>query len=327
MRHPTGTAVAVGCAVIAFWLAIGSGARAQPRVHFDVHGDCPSGQDVASAFGAQVLSAASEQGVWRVEVRGSAEGAALTLHAPEGAVVSTRTIESNDCNALAQAFALIVLAHFVELRLIDAPVAEPVPEPEPTRAAPVAAAEPAGTAQQLATAPDRALGLGVALGAGLGLGVAPSSAAPALDLSLGLGPRDAGWRARLAAQLTATVRHESTTDRIEHWRTGARLELGGRLRLTPAVWGEAAAGGGVTLARVTALDLPEQPATTRLWPALSASLALGVELGPAWSLRWATAAQLYPRTDRYRVEPEGVVAKSPKADVMTTLGLQFDALL
>jgi hypothetical protein len=175
--------------------------------------------------------------------------------------------------------------------------------------------------------PQRALGLGVALGAGLGLGVAPSSAAPALDLALALGPRDEGWRARLAAQLAATTRHESATDRIDHWRSGARLEFGGRLLFAPALWGEAAAGGGLTLARVTALDLPEQPATTRVWPAVSASLVLGIELWPAWSVRWATAAQLYPRTDRYRVEPEGVVAKSPKAEVMTTLGLQFDALL
>jgi hypothetical protein len=322
--------IAVGLVALVLAIAFSAGVRAQPRVHFEVSGTCPSEADVVSAFGEQVLaSVAAEQDAWRVQVHdGSAEGATLLLRTPRGELASTRSIRSSDCAALAQAFAFIVLAHFVELRLIEPQVAPEVAD-EP---APPSQTTPALRAQQRAEprtepGPTAALELGVALGAGLGLGVAPSSAAPTAELALGLGPPRGGWLGQIGVRVSTPVQQESATDRVEHWATGARLELGGRVPLTRRVWFAAGAGGAIALARVTALDLDRQPATLRFWPAASASIAVGLALWPTWSLRWATAAQLFPRRDRYRIEPEGVVAEAPRADVVTTLGLQFDTLL
>ena len=314
----------MGCAVLG--LAFGSGAHAQPRVDFDVDGSCPSQAELVGAFGAQVLLAArAEREAWRVQVQdGGAAGATLVLRTPAGELASTRTIRSEDCAALAQAFAFIVLAHFVELRLIEAQAAPPVTG-EPAGAAEARPAAPANT--QAEPTPASALALEVALGAGLGLGLAPAGAAPAAELALGVGPPRGGWRAQLAAQVSTPVRQRSATDRVEHWASGMRLELGGRIQLGRPWWLAAGAGGGVTLARVTGLDLAQEPATLRLWPAVTISVALGFELRPAWSLRWATAGQLYFRSDRYRIEPEGVVAESPRAAIASTLGLQFDAPL
>jgi hypothetical protein len=309
-------------------LVLGSKAHAQPRVHFDVAGSCPSQAELVRAFGAQVLVAApAEREAWRVQVQegaGEAAGATVVLRTPAGELASTRTIRSDDCAALAQAFAFIVLAHFVELRLIEA---QPAPSmtTEPARAADT---RPAASATAPADpAPVTALTLDVALGAGIGLGIAPAGAAPAAELALGLGASPSGWRAQLAAQLSAPVQQSSGSDRVEHWASGMRLELGGRIRLGRPWWLAGGVGGGIAFVRVTALDLAQEPATLRLWPAATMTVALGLQLLPAWSLRWATAAQLHFRSDRYRIEPEGVVAESPRAAIASTLGLQFDAPL
>lgn len=304
-------------------------AHAQPPVRFAVQGGCPSQDQLVAALGSQVAAAAPEQRAWSVEVESVDDRrATLLLRTPEGEVSTERTIESADCHALAQAFALIVLAQFAELRLLST---APSPAPAPAPAAPPRPARRVTTTAESPRAP--ALALDVAALAGLELGMAPGSAAPAAGLSLGLGPAtdlpapNCCWLARLDTRVAAAVRAENATDRVERWTSAARLELGWRFRLGAAAWLAGTAGGGVTLARVTALDLDTTPSALRVWPALSVAALLGLPLGTRWALRIQSAASLYPRVDRYRVEPEGIVARSPRVELMAGVGLEFRAPL
>jgi hypothetical protein len=311
-------------------------AVAQPAVRLAVAGDCPSADELSRALGGQVRAAADGEAAWTIEVEPAPPRAGLRLRAPDGALALERAIASEDCRALAQAFALIVIAQFAELQLLVAPSA---PAPTPTPAAPPISRDAPEHEQEHEhehehereheREPAVPLALDVALLGGAELGIAPFAAAPAAGLALGLGPepRAGGWLARLDLRVAAPVQHESASDRVERWGGALRAELGGRLPLGFGAWLAATAGGGVTLAHVTALDLAGEPGALRIWPALSLSALGGLALGARWSLRLQASASVYPRTDRYVIDPEGVVAKSPRAELAAGLGLQFESPL
>jgi hypothetical protein len=298
------------------WIGGPALARAQPQVHFAVRSSCPSEAELVHALGGQVIPAPSDLAAWSIEVENAGpDGATLILRTPEGEVSAQRTIASYDCGALAQAFALIVLAQFAEIHLL------------PTVVGPSAApGARAGHTTDGRTAPRSkarsTLALDIAALAGVELGLAPFSVAPAGGLALGLGTQQTGWLARFDARVSGAVRDASRRDRIERWTSSARLELGGRLRFGRG-WFASTAGGGVSLAHVTALDLDGRPAALRIWPALSLTALLGFGLGAGWSLRLQTAASLFPRVDRYVVQPDGVVATSPRAELAAGVGLEF----
>jgi hypothetical protein len=285
---------AVGAIALVVALPTGASAQKQqrPSVHFDVRSTCPSHVQLVAAFGERVQASAPEAGVWSVEVEGRSRWR-----------VEAQT-ERRWCCAARKAMSRAS-----------------------ARSAAATAPRWPRRSPSSCSLTSSSSGWCPIVAGGVELGIAPAAAAPAAQLGLALGPPSGGWLARLDAQVAAKVSQESATDRIERFTSGARLELGGRFRLAGSTWLAGSAGGGVALARVTALDLEGEPATLRLWPALSASLVLGLELGAAFSACWSTGARFYPRTERYRVEPEGVVASSPKGDVISTVGLQFDAPL
>jgi hypothetical protein len=299
-------------------LAVSTAAAAQPAVRYAVTGDCPSADELARALGRQVRAAAFDEPAWSVEVERSAPRTTLLLRSPDGEPSVQRAIESDDCPALAQALALIVLMQFAELQLLAAPLPEQAPSaPPPERGEPEPPDEPHAPA----------LALDIALLAAAELGIAPFAAAPAAALALGLGPPGEGWLVRLDARISTPVQQRSATDRVERWTSALRVEAGGRLRLGARFWLAGSAGGGLTLARVSALDLAGQPGALRVSPAVSISALFGLELTARWSLRLQTGASVYPRIDRYLVDPEGVVAKSPRGELIAGVGLQFDSAL
>ena len=63
---------------------------------------------------------------------------------------------------------------------------------------------------------------------------------------------------------------------------------------------------------------------TRLLPLESGSVAGGVRVGGAWSLRVELGDSLFPISDRYSTHAMGEVGRSSRASVAVGLGLQLD---
>ncbi len=86
-------------------------------------------------------------------------------------------------------------------------------------------------------------------------------------------------------------------------------------------------GLGLGLARVTARDLPglsaTQDRTTRWRPSAEVGITAGHHLYDRVHLRLDTLASLYMRRDRYRIEPLGTVASSPRFAIYLGLGVEF----
>jgi hypothetical protein len=105
------------------WVAIGVllaalPASAQPRVHVTAEGDCPSTRALTHFVSPWVMLVEQASGAWSVRVEPTADGARLVLRAPDGSPSVTRAIASEDCAALARAFAFVVHGRFVELEMI-----------------------------------------------------------------------------------------------------------------------------------------------------------------------------------------------------------------
>lgn len=295
-------------------VALVTPARAQPPapqaiiVRIDVQGSCPRSEELRRALDGRVAVADDGAG-WTVAVHRTGGSSRLDLRRADGSDALDREIASEDCAALADAFAVIVEAHFVELNLLPAK-REPPPEPavEIVRPAP----------------PPESIGLSLALAGAVAVDAAPTDAAVAAEIDSMLAlPRLRGVRLRLALHATSVTTQQSPTDHIERWTTG--LRVGGGWRFERHGWflqpGVALA---LLFAHVTALDLAGQPSIVRLHPGADFSLVAGVPIGGRFSLRAEIATTLFPSADRYLIDPVGEVGSSPRVTSMVGLGLQAD---
>jgi len=310
-------------------------AHAQVAARIEVRGACPSAAAMRRALASTItLPDARDARSWVVQVAAeptaSGSAARLALIAPDGTTSLERHIESADCEALADAFALVVYAHFLDLRVLPPdtpppPAASRPPEQAPRQPPRAGAARPRRQADRgtALAAPDRAAGAGagttppsratVAVAGGAELGVDPvllaAIGAVAIEVAPGVWPIAVRARGVLSG---ATDQSEAASgDRIELSRIGVTLELSRRLALGPAVWIEPRAGGGAIVTRVTALDVEGQPSLTRVHPAVTLATTLAIRLaGPLW-LGAELHAAVLPLGDRYVIDPIGEVGRSP----------------
>ena len=115
-------------AVIAMAAATG---HAQPRVKLEVSGNCPSFDQVRDAIAEWVhVVDRNTDAEWTIAVVVGRRSSRLEIRTKQASVV--RGIASDDCEAMAEAFAVMVHGHLVELQLLP----EPATVPEDTRHVP-----------------------------------------------------------------------------------------------------------------------------------------------------------------------------------------------
>jgi hypothetical protein len=322
-------------------LASTASAHAGPAVTLAVAGDCPSDAQVREALAPWFAITADAE--WRISVDDRRGSATLELRDRTGVVLS-RALASTDCAAVADAFAVMIHGHFVELHLLppaDAPVTEPAaPVAVPPAAAPAVVAmidtsmpaSPPPTeldtgarpTARVAPAPLRlAVSGGVALS---GDEIEPSGFG---QLDVAWEPRP-GWLVRAAIGADAPNTIGAMPDRVEVFRSIAKVGAGRRVR-AGAGWLVPAVDAGVAIWRVEPLDLRDNntdPTGTggarwRVQPVADASLAYALPLSGRLALRVEVVGTLFVLRHRYVVEPDGEIGRSPRAALAVGAGLEW----
>jgi len=300
-------------ALLSLWAP--SLAVARPQISVEVLGECPSAAMVEEQLGLYLtVTTAPRRGAWRLKVASDSGRATFALSSPEGTPSFNRSIESDDCRTVAKAIALVIQAHFIELRLLPPePATLPVEPRPPPPTPPRSPAPPPST-------------LSVALSGGVELSPQPLLAAAAFQLEVALRPRSVFLVPRLVLAVSHATEQTTELDRVRRIPVLLRLDAAtrferGRWWLAPTL------GVGAVISQVTALDLPGEPQGVRAHPILGLALVVGLRLAPAWSLRGELCLNGHLTRDNYIIEPAGVVAKSPWGSLLATIGLQFDAKL
>src|SRR5512134_1542243 len=101
------------CAVVVV-LVGAARVEARPTVHLAVDGDCPTTDQVRTALADWVdVSDADAGAEWTIAVSERSGAAELAVRDGSGGVALSRRLSSRDCAAVADAFAVMVYAHFV----------------------------------------------------------------------------------------------------------------------------------------------------------------------------------------------------------------------
>ncbi len=306
------------------WLLLPGAARAQATLRTDVSSGCPDAAQVTAALDAVGLgqTGGAEASAWTVRVQPATAGAArLTLVAPDASTSVEREILSDDCPALATAFALIVQTQFVKLHLLPPPPSETDPAAPPS-APPQPLSPPAPRVPARPPTPHLAFGAS----AGASLSADPSLTAAFGQIDATYRPRRGPLVARLLVSIESPTIQSNAPDRVERTAATTRIEAGLRL-VSHRLWLQATAGAGLVVSSVAALDLTDRPSMLRAHPAFALSLAAGLRFAGSWSVRAEAAALGLPLADAYRIEPDGVVARSPRSSVLLGVGLEMDTNL
>jgi hypothetical protein len=310
---------AAGLALFAAALGWASETSAQHGVRLDVQGSCPRADELRRALEARRGLVEDPAAPLVVQVRRGADASQVRLHRPDGARLLERAIRSDDCQALAEAFAVIIEAELGGLG--------PSRGARPDQAALLQSVDPPAPAAAVGlSAPPTAPRLRWSVGLGGGFAVVPDP-----GLAAGFGELDVSLRARswgrLALRAAAVLQSPATqvapTESVEWLQASFRLEAGFRLEAR-RLWVEPRGGVVLALDRVTATSLPDQPSQLRLHPGVAAGIALGLPLRSGLSLRAESTFCLFPLTDSYQVDPVGEVGRSPRLTFALGMGAQLD---
>lgn len=308
-------------------------AAARPRVQLRVAGECPTAEMLRRPLARWVQLEDRHDPEWIISVSTRSGVARLTLADRRGQVSLVREIASPDCRAVAEAFAVIVQAQFVELRVLPDPGASQPSPPAPMLAveprrsvasAPRSSSPPATVTSTMASAepPGGSAVFSLAAAGGVGVGFSPGAVQA-------LGQIDASWRPwggrfvlRGALSAESPTTQQTNVDRVRLTRLSAGAAAGLRTRPEP-VWIQVLAGAGLGATIVEPLDLPGDSSRMRAHPAASLAGAVGLTLGSGVSLRAELASAVFLLTDRYSITPEGEVARSPRGTAFFTVGVEW----
>ncbi len=284
------------------------------NVRLVVNGVCPTRQALEGALKKTGL-VIDEGANAELQIRSTEGKATLLLSRGGGQEVAQRDVVSEDCTAIAEAFALIVVEALVgdsseqDTATDEASETEPAPH----------AAEPPGRSEKLAVevkplpGQKRASRLSVALIGGVG--TSDSADAPGL-LQADVAWKLAGYRVRTALWGHST----SSLARLERRQLGIRFEFGEPMHFA-RLWIRPSAGIAAVASHVT-FSTSGQHDLVRVHPALSATVSIGWELTQKISLRADVLGLWYPIADRYLSGME-VVGESPRRFVGGGLGLEY----
>jgi hypothetical protein len=317
----------------------------RPQVSLTISGGCPSPEAVASGLSRWVDVVDPSPRAWRLVTTRSSTGSTMRLFGPgtEGVSIE-RTVESDDCDALAETFVYVVQARFVELAMLppealDAPTPEPSPTANPATEAEGetdAEIEPAAETtveteaesesadeEMMVDRPQEpaARRMSVHLSGGAQLAIEPTALAPSLAAGVGVWLGD--FVIRAAGSFAFPTVQRAGIEELEMTTTTGRLEVGGRLS-SEVLWLEAAGGVGAGVFSVTARSLTGDPSVLRVRPLARASLALGLPADSAIAVRAELGVSLLPFGDSYVIRPTGEVGRSPVVLSTASLGIQAD---
>ncbi|HTM43637.1 MAG TPA: hypothetical protein VL137_01710 [Polyangiaceae bacterium] len=262
---------------------------------------------------------ATDNGVWVAQVERSEAGvSSVHLLSPQGEERLHRSIESDDCDALAKAFAIILEAHFMDLGLVKPRPVEPAPQPPPV----VKLVNPTA-AQQIKT-PRSQWVIGAGLGAAVGL--PEPGATGALQLSGGLVFAET-WALQfsLIAGLPQTQDEGAVDGRVRSQAVELALAGGYRFSLNDSLWIEPEGGVGGRFTHAEPLDLQAGGASS-FRPSARLGLSSGLNLGKNWALRLDLLGDLLLVRDKYAVEPLGAVGAGPRSLLFLMFGVEFRGL-
>ncbi len=314
---------------LALLAATGGAAAAQPKaVALEVDGSCPDRAAMERALGAEGLAVdATARFVLRVSATNG--GAAMALSKAGGEPLAQRSTTSTDCDAIADAFAVIASMRLAEATVelpARSPARSPAPSPAPSpaeeqrpprRLRPPPPESPAQTAPTTPPATPADYLVSASLSAGLDTGVGPSAAS-----GLGAGVAVANRRGHGVRLSVARTGGFDTGTPIQWSSLSARLELFTELRRRSA-WLRPGAGAALVATTIHGDGLATMPTVVRTQPAVSGSLVGGVSVARRVALRLELAGNLYPVTDRYLYQGD-LVATSARASLSANLGVQID---
>lgn len=281
-------------------------ASADPSLEVRGDSDCPAPEMVEHRL--QVW-AGSIEGDWRVDLDRHQDRADVVLHDREGRIALRRSIRSDDCEALARAFDVILRTHF-----------RAVPVPAVVETGPIAK-EPA-VVVAAAGPPTPAIRVAIDLHAGLSAATGPEPTAPEVGAAIIVYP--AGWPLAVRAGVDLSAAEQRQGPQMAGVSTGtAHLSLGPSGRMGAV---DVSAAVGLALVRVRALDLPGAGAQTRTQPTAGLGFGLRRSLRSGADLALRLDGRVYLQADRYIVEPLGVVGASPRFELLAAVGVVLDVL-
>jgi len=302
-------------------------ALAQPLVQVTGASSCPSPEQLSAEINQWSVREAALTGPrWQASLEpASAQAARLRLYAPDGELVLQRAIKSDDCSALAKAFAIILETHFLDLGLVEKRDPAPsVVEPQPQKAkeepkTPAKIEEPAK--------PDQGSNLGfrAALGAGAQLAVPEPGVTAAAQALIGIAFMPHwGLQLEVVGALPQIQNGAAANDRVKSQAFLLALTLAHRALLGDTLWIEPRSGIGARIVGLRALDIPAVTELT-VRPMWEFGLASGLQLGPNWSPRLDVVGDLILDQEHYVIDPRGVVGQGPRVLLLATLGAEFTA--
>jgi len=299
-------------------LLVARGVLAQPKM--EVHGEstCPTPEQMEPRMSdwADLVPSGDS---WRVEIGRRQGTPEVSLRNPAGARVLRRSIDSDDCEALAGAFAAIVQAYLIDLGVVSTGEKELEPETPALRDEPIGARP-----KEPVPRPKRAwvLSSGAAGGPMVSWPGGPTTGAGQLRSSIG--PALGLWRMGVVAGAALPADHEATSSRVERMQMWAQAEVG--LRMGNVWWTQPGFSAGIVRSRVRAVDIrgETQGHTTG---ALGLCIVGGLRLGGGWSLTGELSQRILWVRNRYIIEPDGAVGYGPRGVGQILVGAQLDVML
>lgn len=352
---PSGSPVRYRCmlqvvAIVAAIVISEGRVDAQTQAHVVVDGKCPTAEQLSSALRSEgIVPAARASAAWLVRVAPIKGRARLELRKPSGLVLLERRVSSVDCQAIADAFALMIAARLRAEAEGRADAAEDASAKAAAGAsvagngggdaagargqrgkAKVALAvaprrfveqtvirvplQPPGLEARTLARPEKRQRWAVGLLAGLDTGVDPQLRTTFTQLDASL-LRPERWGARVALSRDATA-HGGMIHRSQI--SAAVLLL--RTWTHGQMWLSPGAGASLVISTVTARD----DVIKRIHPALNGGVTWGLKVARNVSLRADVGAQLFPIVDDYVSNQMGYLGNSPRALISFGLGFQVD---
>ncbi len=306
---------------------------AAPLVSVEGSASCPTPAQVEAAVAPFSETPRAGRKHYRLVVSNRPVGSAsLRLYRLDGTLAFERVIHSDDCESLAEAFAIIVKAHFLSLGFelpqaqvpkqsgasIDSRNTQPTQEKRSS--ADLAPAAKAGAPHPAPSGPDRPaapwrVALGMAAGGRLDGPERLTAAMARVELEALAEPLV--LRVGLGVDMGATT---STEPRVRRQSSEALVSAG--YRWGRDWWLEQYLGVGVAMARARATQVVDRGTVTSWTPVGSLGLRGGFT-DPRWGAWLDLSALALVKRDRYLVDPVGNVGLGPRWQVRALVGVQF----
>ena len=298
-------------------------AIAAPSLRVVANGDCPTRAQMQSSLSARGFGF-NENGVV-VIAEPDTQGLTVRLMQADGTLALERHFASQDCQALAQAVAVVLEAHFLEVNQPPDAVARETHSaagfvgfaPAPTRVPLPPPPGPSSSGDRRRTHDSIVASGSVAFGAAFT--IPEPGLSPLGEIAGGVDWARTGFSTQLVLFGSPPSTSGQAPDRVRRWNGWgmARMSFHGVLDGVVRPW----VGLGLEFAQMRALDVAGAHAQS----SLSAALGGGLTVVWPWSKVWAGQVDvnclLLATRDAYVVEPDGQIGLGPRAVCSTLIGI------